>query len=97
MPKGTQTIDFQTEAGMYRTNIKIGERFTLIPIRLTGGNVYVGEASVLGELPPLDVTPPQAAKPVKARPAKATKPKPKAKAKPSLKTPAKSSGKKPRR
>lgn len=97
LPKGTQTIDFQTEAGMYRTNIKIGERFTLIPIRLTGGNVYVGEASVLGELPPLDVTPPQAAKPVKARPAKATKPKPKAKAKPSLKTPAKSSGKKPRR
>jgi hypothetical protein len=50
LPHGTQTVEFQTGAGTYRAEVEIGNRFTIIPIRLTGGAVYLGQANVMGSL-----------------------------------------------
>ncbi|MEF8769731.1 MAG: hypothetical protein ABTS16_15005 [Candidatus Accumulibacter phosphatis] len=46
LPHGRQTVEFQTGAGAYRTEVNIGSRFTIVPIRLTGGAVYVGQPNV---------------------------------------------------
>ncbi len=51
LPQGTQSIEFQTGAGSMRKEINIGNRFTIIPIRITGGTVYVGQANTLGTMP----------------------------------------------
>lgn len=48
LPRGTQTIEFQTGAGTFRKEVEIGNRFTIIPIRISGGAVYVGQPSVPG-------------------------------------------------
>ena len=48
LPPGKQTIELQTKNGAFRQEIEIGSRFTIIPIRLTGGAVYVGQPSILG-------------------------------------------------
>ncbi|MBK1679055.1 COG3014 family protein [Rhodocyclus tenuis] len=46
LPHGKQTIEFQTGAGIYRGEVLIGNRFTIVPIRLTGGAVYLAQANV---------------------------------------------------
>ena len=43
LPHGRQRIEFQTNAGSYRTEVEVAGRFTIIPIRLTGGAVYVSQ------------------------------------------------------
>ena len=48
LPPGNQTIEIATDRGTSRHEVTIGNRFTIIPIRLTGGAVYVGQPSVLG-------------------------------------------------
>ncbi|WP_319240487.1 hypothetical protein [uncultured Propionivibrio sp.] len=44
LPHGRRSIEFQTNAGSYRTEIDVAGRFTIVPIRLTGNAVYVGLA-----------------------------------------------------
>jgi len=41
LPQGENTLEFQTPQGTYRTTVNIGPRMAVIPIRLTGGTVYV--------------------------------------------------------
>lgn len=48
LPQGVQTIEFQSGTGSYRKEVNIGNRFTIIPIRLTGGTVYVGQPNTPG-------------------------------------------------
>ena len=48
LPQGNQTISFQTASGPYKKEVVIGNRFTIIPIRITNGAVYVGQPSILG-------------------------------------------------
>ena len=52
LPQGKQIVEFQTGSGTYRKEVVIGERFTIIPIRIAGGAVYVGQPSVLGNALP---------------------------------------------
>ncbi len=52
LPQGAQIIEFQTENGSFRKEVTIGERFAIIPIRLTGGTVYVGQPNTLGAITP---------------------------------------------
>lgn len=44
LPHGRHTIEFQTNAGSYRTGVEIAGRFTIVPLRITGGAVYVGQS-----------------------------------------------------
>ena len=46
LPRGNVALEFETGAGTYRSEVTIGNRFTIIPIRLTGGAVYVGQPEV---------------------------------------------------
>lgn len=46
LPRGTLPIEFQTGAGVYRTEVTVGERLTVIPIRLANGAVYVGQPRI---------------------------------------------------
>ncbi len=46
LPRGTVPLEFETGAGVYKTEVTIGNRVTIIPIRLTGGAVYVGQPHV---------------------------------------------------
>lgn len=68
LPQGTQMIEFQTGSGSYKKEINIGSRFSIIPIRITDGTVYVGQPNTLGadlsELP--EIAEVQPAKPVPA-------------------------------
>ena len=48
LPPGNHTIEIQTARGSSRHEVTIGSRFAIVPIRLTGGAVYVGQPSVLG-------------------------------------------------
>lgn len=48
LPQGNQTIEFQTGTGTFRKEVAIGSRFTIIPIRITSGTVYVGQPNTLG-------------------------------------------------
>ncbi|MEI7429379.1 MAG: hypothetical protein WCL27_02915 [Betaproteobacteria bacterium] len=52
LPQGTQMIEFQTGNGSFRKEVVIGERFTIVPIRLTGGTVYLGQPNTLGSISP---------------------------------------------
>ena len=57
LPYGKQTLEFQTGKGIYRTEINIGNRFTVVPIRLTGGAVMVGEQNVISAMPAVQERP----------------------------------------
>lgn len=46
LPRGTVPIEFQTGAGVYKTEVTVGNRVTVIPIRLANGAVYVGQPHV---------------------------------------------------
>lgn len=70
LPRGTVPIEFQTGAGIYKTEITVGNKVTVIPIRLANGAVYVGQTQidayanlVSAEQP---VAPAPAAKPAKS-------------------------------
>lgn len=52
LPQGENLLEFRTASGAaFRTRVTVGSRFSIIPIRLTGGPVLVGTPSVLGDLP----------------------------------------------
>ncbi|MEY2632706.1 MAG: hypothetical protein RIR00_1360 [Pseudomonadota bacterium] len=77
LPYGKLPLSFQTDVGVHKTEITLGNRFTIVPIRLTGGAVFVGEQNVVPAMPEMvadsePVEPPPA--PVK-KPKKAAKPK----------------------
>ena len=58
LPQGRQTIEFQTGNGSFKQEVNIGSRFTIIPIRITGGTVYVGQSNTLGsDLPEIKAVP----------------------------------------
>lgn len=76
LPYGKQTLEFETGKGVYRTEVNIGNRFTVVPIRLTGGAVIVGEQNVISAMPSVQELPPPEAKPLVKNP---TKKRPKAK------------------
>ena len=59
LPQGVQTIEFQTGAGAFRKEVEIGNRFSIIPIRIAGGAVYVGQPNVLGTMPSLVAAEPE--------------------------------------
>jgi hypothetical protein len=48
LAQGVQTIELQTGAGTFKKEVDIGNRFSIIPIRLTGGAVYVGQPNTPG-------------------------------------------------
>lgn len=68
LPRGAVPIEFQTMAGTYKTEVTIGNRVTVIPIRLANGAVYVGQPQVEAYA---DLFPNEPVKPVK--PSKVTK------------------------
>lgn len=70
LPQGVQTIEFQTGTGAFKKEVEIGNRFTIIPIRITGGSVYIGQPSVPATGLPGVVAEPEAAKPVVKPPAR---------------------------
>jgi hypothetical protein len=70
LPQGSQMIEFQTGTGTFKKEVNIGSRFTIIPIRLTGGAVYVGEPNTLGSTASEVVAEPDARKPVPRKPVK---------------------------
>ena len=66
---GHQTIEFQTGSGSFKKEIEIGNRFSIIPIRITGGTVYVGQPNTLGTISP-EVAPEPAPKAPAKKPVK---------------------------
>lgn len=46
LPRGVVPIEFQSGAGTYKTEIIVGKKVTVIPIRLANGAVYVGQPQV---------------------------------------------------
>lgn len=73
LPKGKVNVEFTTPAGPYRTEINVTNRLTVVPIRITGGAIYVGEAAgqlAEAEIPMAD-EPPVPAKPAE-KPAEKT-------------------------
>ncbi len=65
LPRGTVPIEFQTGSGSFRKEVEIANRFTIIPIRITGGTVFVGQANVPGTGISVVDTPPPPAKPAR--------------------------------
>ena len=62
LPQGRHVIEFQSNAGTYRGEIEITGRYTIIPIRITGGATYIGQNSPIiegytGQLVPTIVKP----------------------------------------
>ena len=47
LPQGTQVIEFQTGVGSYKKEVAIANRFSIIPIRIADGSVYVGLPNAL--------------------------------------------------
>jgi hypothetical protein len=45
LPRGEQTLEFQTGSGTYRGKIRIDNKMTIVPIRLVEGRVYLGNQS----------------------------------------------------
>lgn len=70
LPQGTHLIEFQTNNGAFRKEVSIGNRFSIIPIRITGGAVYVGQPSILGSGLSEVVAEPEPVKPVSKTPVK---------------------------
>ncbi|MCL2162682.1 MAG: hypothetical protein FWH56_12600, partial [Betaproteobacteria bacterium] len=57
LPEGEQTIEFRTGRGTYRSTITVGGKVNIIPIRIVGDFVYVGQPEAKGsftELPSSD-------------------------------------------
>lgn len=52
LPQGRQVIEFQTPAGIYRTEADVSGRFTIVPIRITGNAVYVGQPNRAKDISP---------------------------------------------
>jgi hypothetical protein len=50
LPLGEQAIEFRTHNGIYRGTIKIEGTMTIVPIRLSGNFVYVGQRDARGAL-----------------------------------------------
>jgi len=50
LPQGTQMIEFQTGNGSFQKEVTIGNRFSIIPVRIAGGTVYVGQPNTLGSI-----------------------------------------------
>lgn len=50
LPQGKQTVQFQTGTGTHKADVQIANRFTIVPIRITGGAVYVGQPNVMGTM-----------------------------------------------
>ena len=50
LPVGVQTLEIQTDNGILRKEVEIGNRFTIVPIRLSGGAAYVGQPNVPGSM-----------------------------------------------
>lgn len=71
LPRGTVPIEFQTGAGTYKTDITVGNRVTVIPIRLANGAVYVGQPQVEAYASTFTDEPVKPAKP--AKPAKGSR------------------------
>ncbi len=70
LPQGNQTIELQTGSGTYRKEVNIGNRFTIIPIRLAGGTVYVGQPNTPGSVTSEGVADPDPKKPAARKPAR---------------------------
>ncbi len=45
VPQGKHPIEFQSNAGSYKTEVEVAGRFTIVPIRITGGATYIGRSS----------------------------------------------------
>ena len=53
LPHGTQTIEFQSgKTGSFKKEVDITQRFTIIPVRITGGAVFVGQPNTPGTISP---------------------------------------------
>ena len=63
LPVGVQTIEIQTGNGTLRKEVEIGNRFTIVPIRLSGGTTYVGQPNVPGSMSAVVAEPEPVAKP----------------------------------
>ena len=63
LPQGTQSIEFQTGSGSFKKEVEISQRFTIIPVRLTGGAVYVGQPNTPGYVAPVVAAPEPEIKP----------------------------------
>ncbi|MDR1229111.1 MAG: hypothetical protein LBK55_08890 [Azoarcus sp.] len=50
LPTGEQEIEFRTHNGTYRGKIKVEDTMTIVPIRLSGNFVYVGQRDAQGTL-----------------------------------------------
>ena len=55
LPQGKHVIEFQTNAGSYQMEVEVTGRFTIVPIRLTGDVVYVGQPNIAKGSEPLHV------------------------------------------
>lgn len=65
LPQGTQLIEFQTANGSFRKEVTIGNRFSIIPIRITSGTVYVGQPNTPSSFLPEPTSKPEAKPPRK--------------------------------
>jgi hypothetical protein len=57
LPEGEQTIEFRTAKGTYRGTIMVGGKVNIVPIRIIGDFIYVGQQEAKGsftELPSSD-------------------------------------------
>lgn len=46
LPRGTAAVEFDTGRGVYRGEVQVGNRVTVIPIRLTEANVFIGQPRI---------------------------------------------------
>jgi hypothetical protein len=65
LPQGRQMVEFQTGAGTYKKEVDIGSSFSIIPIRITGGAVFVGQPNIMGRVIPEVVAEPEPKKVIK--------------------------------
>ena len=65
LPQGRQMVEFQTGAGTYKKEVDIGSSFSIIPIRITGGSVFVGQPNIMGRVIPEVVAEPEPKKVIK--------------------------------
>lgn len=69
LPQGLQMIEFQTGTGAFKKEVNISSRFSIVPIRITDGSVYVGLPNAL----PADLSDVSANTEVQPKPVPATK------------------------
>lgn len=67
LPQGVQTIEFQTGNGVFRKEIEIANRFTIIPVRITGGAVFLGQPNIPGSVSSMVTEPEPVVNPKPAR------------------------------